>query len=99
MDFGRWERPRKSSARNAPTEGSKSCRAGCASLRTFILNKFDVTKRTGLGRPFGQADSHELPACVWWEKIAVSFADVRLRGGARAAAQDVLIAHEFAVVF
>src|ERR1700722_20193228 len=45
-----------------------------------------------------QPDSHELPSGVGWEKVSVGAADMRLRSGARYPAENVLVAHEFAVV-
>src|SRR5262245_31843174 len=46
-----------------------------------------------------ESDSGELPAFFRLKKIAVGAADVRAGGGTGTTAQDVLVAHEFAVVF
>src|SRR5207302_5671889 len=45
-----------------------------------------------------QAEASELPAGVGGEEVAVGRPDVRLRGGAGAAAQDHLAAHELPVI-
>ena len=45
-----------------------------------------------------EPDSGELPAFFRLEEIAIGAADVRARGGTGTTAQDVLVAHEFAVV-
>src|SRR5438105_6870225 len=47
----------------------------------------------------GESDSGELPAFLRLKEIAVGAPDVRARRGAGAAAQNVLVAHEFAIVF
>src|ERR1700744_1853036 len=49
--------------------------------------------------PSRQTNPAELPTRVWREEISIGSADVRPRRRNRAAAQDELIAHEFAVVF
>src|SRR5450432_2674482 len=46
-----------------------------------------------------QPDSRELPSGRRGEEIAIAGAKMRCRGDAGTAAQDVLVAHEFAVVF
>src|SRR5690348_9627578 len=45
-----------------------------------------------------QPDAHELPAYMGREEVTVGTSNVRLRGCARTATQDHLVAHEFAVV-
>src|SRR5215472_3385433 len=46
-----------------------------------------------------QSDTHELPLGVGRKEVAVSGPYMRKRGRAGAAAQDVLVAHEFPIVF
>src|SRR5690606_39591120 len=53
---------------------------------------------TTLFRSAGQAQPGELPARVRREEVAVAGADVAARGGAAAAAQHELAAHELGVV-
>ena len=45
-----------------------------------------------------ESDSGELPAFFRLKEITIGTADVSARGGAGTTAQDVLVAHEFAVV-
>src|SRR5262245_29379746 len=46
-----------------------------------------------------ESDSGELPAFFRLKEIAIGAPDVSTGGGAGTTAQDVLVAHEFAVVF
>src|SRR6266536_5684896 len=46
-----------------------------------------------------QSDTHELPLGVGRKEVAVGGPNMRQGGGARAAAQDVLVAHELSIVF
>ena len=57
----------------------------------------DPARRPALAS--GKPDAHELPARLGRKKIAIRRADVRLGRGTRASAQNVLVAHEFPVVF
>lgn len=60
--------------------------------------KFSLMMWKSLGS-HSQTNAGELPTGGGWEEVAVGSADVAQRGGAGTAAQDHLIAHEFAVVF
>ena len=77
-------------AQPLPFAFEQSCAPGRAGQRT--------DRRVRSSRVARQPETAELPACVGREEIAVGRADVRARGRAGAAAQHVLVAHEFAVV-
>src|SRR5205085_12562529 len=76
---------------------------GCT-VRARLLRVKRVAPSTGRSVThrscvFGQSHARELPARIGREEVSVAGSNMRARRGARAAAQDVLVDHEFAVVF
>src|SRR3546814_5227326 len=65
-----------------------SSAATCRRLRTTPMSKI-----------LCETDAGELPALVGVEEIAVGGTQMPARGGAAAAAQDELAAHELAIIF
>src|SRR3546814_6769741 len=87
IDFCRCARPAWTSARKAMSTPASSA-ATCRRLRTTPMSKI-----------LCETDAGELPALVGVEEIAIGGTQMPARGGAAAAAQDELPAHELAIIF
>src|SRR5947209_17823072 len=78
--------------------GRAASRLACGRWRPGLRGRHFTCSRARCIASACEPDAGELPARVGWEEVAVRRPYVPGRGGARAATQHVLAAHELAVV-